>query len=66
MVENFKGEHRVHTDIRLRQHSRAHIDATKEREREDREHTHSVQTAEGTQLPILSTITSSFMFCVCE
>lgn len=32
MVENFKGEHRVHTDIRLRQQSRAHTDATKGRE----------------------------------
>lgn len=26
MVENFKGEHRVHTDMRLRQQGRAHID----------------------------------------
>ncbi len=32
MVENFKGEHRVHTDMRLRQQGRAHIDSTKKRE----------------------------------
>lgn len=31
MVENFKGEHRVHTDMRLRQQGRAHIDYKKER-----------------------------------
>lgn len=29
MVDNFKGEHRVHTDMRLRQQARAHIDFTK-------------------------------------
>lgn len=31
-VENFKGEHRVHTDMRLRQQGRAHIDIKKETE----------------------------------
>lgn len=29
MVDNFKGERRVHTDMRLRQQARAHIDFTK-------------------------------------
>lgn len=29
IVENFKGEHRVHTDMRLRQQGKAHIDSTK-------------------------------------
>lgn len=32
IVENFKGEHRVHTDMRLRQQGDAHIDSSEKRE----------------------------------
>lgn len=32
IVENFKGEHRVHTDMRLRQEGTAHIDSTRKSE----------------------------------
>lgn len=63
MVENFKGEHRVHTDMRLRQQGRAHIDSTKRREGRT-ENIHITYTQWGAKLPILSTMTS-FIFVEC-
>lgn len=48
-AQNFKGAHRVHTDMRLRQEATAHIDSTKKkREREDRtENIHITYTQRG-------------------
>lgn len=46
-AQNFKGAHRVHTDMRLRQEATAHIDATK-KERENRtENIHITYTQRG-------------------
>lgn len=55
IVENFKGVHGVHTDMRLRQQGTAHIDSTKKRKGRTK-NTHITTVGRGGQTP--STITS--------
>lgn len=41
-AQNFKGTHRVHTDMRLRQEATAHIDSTKKKKRESEDRTENI------------------------
>lgn len=62
MVENFKGEHRVHTDMRLRQQGRAHIDSTKKREGRT-ENIHITYTQRGGQAA--NTVNNNILHSCC-
>lgn len=69
MVENFKGEHRVHTDMRLRQQGRAHIDIQKRDGAELRtcvRHTECVCALEGGGVCIANTVNNNFFHSCCE